>query len=197
MSPKRGTIPLPRPLFKGRISVEEALARRRSVREFTSEELSLQEVSQLLWATQGVTDPEGLRTAPSAGALYPLEIDIALPDGVFQYEPQSHSLIGLADHDRRPALAVAAMDQTVVATAPATFVLAAVFSRTTAKYGREDGPRFVQFEIGHAAQNLLLQAVALGLGAVAIGAFEEEPTRKALSLTRGHRPLYLVSVGRR
>ncbi|TNF71625.1 MAG: SagB/ThcOx family dehydrogenase [Acidobacteria bacterium] len=186
---------LPPPRSKGDLSLEEVLAKRRSIRDFRDRALTDEELSQLLWAAQGITDQEGDRTAPSAGALFPLELYVARSDGLFHYQPADHSLRCLATEDLRSRICRAALDQEMLEHAPATFVLAAVYERTARKYGRSRSPRYVHMEAGHAAQNLLLEAVALGLGAVLVGAFEDEEIRNVLSLERDHRPLYLIPVG--
>ncbi len=189
------TIELPAPRLKGTLTLEEALARRRSVREFTGDALTLEEIGQLLWAAQGITHPTGKRTAPSAGALYPLEVYVILPESVYHYDPQEHSLRLHLQGDLRPGLYEAALAQEAVLRAPAVFAIAAVYARTAQKYGEERSPRYVHLEAGHAAQNLLLQAAALDLGAVPIGAFYDEEVRAALALPVDHRPLYLIPVG--
>jgi len=186
---------LPAPEQKGKMSLEEALARRRSVREFTREVLTERELSQLLWAAQGITHAEGLRTAPSAGALYPLEIYVASAGGFYHYEARPHQLARLSDRDLRAAMRRAALDQEAITQAPAVFVIAAVYERISRKYGAARTPRYVHMQVGHAAQNLFLEAVALGLGGVPIGAFEDEALQKALALPVDQRPLYLVPVG--
>jgi SagB-type dehydrogenase family enzyme len=186
---------LPPPERKGTMSLEEALARRRSVREFTPEALSERELSQLLWAAQGITHGEGLRTAPSAGALYPLELYVASAGGFYRYEPRPHRLIRISDRDLRAAMRRTALDQEAITEAPTVFVMVAIYERMSLKYGGARTPRYVHMEVGHAAQNLLLEAVALGLGGVMIGAFEDDALRKALELPVDHRPLYLIPVG--
>ncbi len=186
---------LPAPEQKGKMSLEEALARRRSVREFTTKALTERELSQLLWAAQGITHPEGLRTAPSAGALYPLEIYVATASGFYHYEPRPHRLIQLSERDLRAAVRRAALDQEAITQAPAVFVIAAVYERTSRKYGAARTSRYVHMEAGHAAQNLLLETVALGLGGVTIGAFKDDVVQNALALPADHRPLYLIPVG--
>jgi SagB-type dehydrogenase family enzyme len=180
---------------KGTMSLEEALARRRSVREFTPEALTERELSQLLWAAQGITHAEGLRTAPSAGALYPLELYVASAGGLYRYEPRPHQLIRISERDLRAAMRRTALDQEAITEAPAVFVIAAVYERISLKYGGARTPRYVHMEVGHAAQNLLLEAVALGLGGVPVGAFEDDALRKALELPVDHPPLYLIPVG--
>ncbi len=188
------TVPLPPPRTAGPVSLEQALAQRRSVRSYAPRPLSWSEVSQLLWAAQGITDPRGFRTAPSAGALYPLEVYLALPQGWYHYRPQGHLLEQLGDEDLRPQLWEAGLRQDALREAPAVLVLVAVPARTEAKYGAR-ALRYVQLEAGHAAQNLLLQATALGLGAVPIGAFDDEGVRRALRLSADTLPLYLIPVG--
>jgi SagB-type dehydrogenase family enzyme len=189
--------PLPPPALVGDTSLEELLALRRSVRQFDDQPLTTVELGQLLWAAQGITDERGFRTAPSAGALYPLEIYLATAEGVFRYNPHSHQLLALSQNDARTDLHAAALRQDPVRQAPAVFIVTAVYERTAQKYGDEPTPRYVHLEAGHAAQNLLLQAVALGLGAVPIGAFHDEEIQKALGLPADRRPLYLIPVGHR
>ncbi len=171
--------------------------RRRSVRNYAPEELNLEEIGQLLWAVQGRADTPAYRTTvPSAGALYPLEVYAVLIDGVYHYEPSEHALRSLQDIDQRMALCRAAYNKNLINQAPLTIVLAAVFERIGGKYGRARGPRYVYIEAGHAAQNLLLQAVALGLGSVPVGAFDDQEVKSVLRIPPNHEPLYLLPVGR-
>jgi len=188
--------PLPTPAVSGDVSLEAVLAGRRSVREFSDRPLAAAELGQLLWAAQGITDPRGYRTAPSAGALYPLEIYVATAGGLYHYVPARHALVVVGGSDVRQALVEAALRQEAVSQAPAVFVIAAVYERTAAKYGAERSPRYVHLEAGHAAQNILLQAVTLGLGAVPIGAFDDEAIQEAMGLPAEEQPLYLIPVGR-
>jgi SagB-type dehydrogenase family enzyme len=188
-------IELPPPVFNSEMTLEEALGSRRSVREYGDQPLATSELGQLLWAAQGTTSERGFRTAPSAGALYPLEVYLLTAEGVFHYEPQYHRLKRTGQDDARPALYQAALQQEPVLRAPAVFVIAAVYARTTQKYGEERSPRYVHMEAGHAAQNLLLEATALGLGAVPIGAFHDQEVQKALGLPAAHQPLYVIPVG--
>ncbi|MGQ9552687.1 MAG: SagB/ThcOx family dehydrogenase [Anaerolineae bacterium] len=189
------TIILPPPDSEGGIPLTQALAKRRSLREYGLRALSMQELSQLLWATQGITDWRGFRTAPSAGATYPLEVYLATGDGLFHYEPQGHQLRRLGQQDLRSALAGAALQQGWVREAPAVFIFTAVAERTSRRYGQR-AERYINMEIGHAAQNLLLQAVALGLGGVPVGAFEDDKVAKVLALPKDEAPLYIVPVGK-
>jgi SagB-type dehydrogenase family enzyme len=189
-------IQLPKPQLRGKVSVEEALVRRESVRSFSSKPLTESELSQILWSAQGITRPWGGRTAPSAGALYPLELYVVLRDGLFHYVPQSHQLIRVSDKNLSGDLTSAALGQDCLRKAPAVVVIAAVYERIERKYGRR-GERYVKIEVGHAAQNILLQAVALGLGAVPIGAYYDDRVQKVLNLPVNHEPLYLIPVGHR
>jgi len=189
------TITLPEPGLIGTVTLEETLQLRRSVRQFQDTPLTDAQIGQLLWAAQGITHPSGLRTAPSAGALYPLEFYAATQDGLFHYRPHSHSLERVLEDDPRPALHQAALRQNAVLEAPLVIVISAVFERTAQKYGDARTPQYVYLEAGHAAQNILLQAVALELGAVPIGAFYEDQIIQALSLPADQVPLYLIPVG--
>jgi SagB-type dehydrogenase family enzyme len=192
------SLPPPRPASP--VSVEEALASRRSVRHFADAPLTLADAAQLVWAAQGITHAEGLRTAPSAGALYPLEIYLvagavaAAPAGVYRYLPAHHRLERTVAGDLRRELAAAAFHQNWIAEAPAMIVIAAVVRRTRLKYG-ERGERYVHIEAGHAAQNVCLQAVALGLGATIVGAFADAEVKRLLGLVE-EEPLLLVVVGK-
>lgn len=192
--PLTGSRPLPSPRTTSQVSLEAALDQRRSIRSFLPDPLTEEEIGQLLWAAQGVTDPLGHRTAPSAGALYPLELYALTPTAVLHYEPAVHAVTVRFQGDHRPELQAAAWGQDPVGEAPVTLVIAAVVERTAAKYG-ERSTRYVQLEAGHAAQNILLQAVALGLGAVPIGAFRDGQVAALLELPGAERPVYLVPVG--
>jgi SagB-type dehydrogenase family enzyme len=195
VSPALQMIQLPAPKLKGDLTLEEALARRRSMREFSDVPLTLEELGQLLWSAQGINHPAGYRTAPSAGALYPLEIYLVTQDGSYHYDVQGHRLSLHQQGDIRPALYKVARQQEPVLKASAVFVISAVYERTEKKYGKARSPRYVHLEAGHAAQNLLLQAVGLDLGAVPIGAFIDEEVKAVLSLPDDHQPLYLIPVG--
>ncbi|MFW5713941.1 MAG: SagB/ThcOx family dehydrogenase [Brevefilum sp.] len=188
-------IQLPAPDLDGATSLEETLAERRSVRNFQDEPLSQSQIGQLLWAAQGITHPAEYRTAPSAGALYPLEIYTATEDGLFHYTPQEHSLTQVLEGDLRSRLYEAALEQESVREAPLVIVITGIYARTIAKYGEDRAPLYVHLEAGHAAQNILLQAVALGLGAVPIGGFYEDQIKEALKLPKEQTPLYLIPVG--
>ncbi len=188
-------IALPAPETTGTMSVEEAISKRRSVRSFQDRELSLAEVSQLAWAAQGITAPtRGLRAAPSAGALYPLELYLVKSDGAYHYVPAGHKLVKVASEDLRGSLCAAALGQSSVREAAMDVVIAAVFERTTGKYG-ERAAMYVHTEAGHVAENIHLQAVALGLGSVPIGAFNPQQISNLLALPTDQVPIYLIPVG--
>jgi len=187
-------VALPAPETRGTVSLEEALAARRSVRAFTTEPLTREELGQLLWAAQGITHEPGRRTAPSAGALYPIELFVVTPEGMYQYRPAGHRMALRSRGDLRSALAIAALDQECVRQAAVVFVVTGVVARSSIKYGRR-AERYVLIEAGHVGQNVALQAVALGLGAMTVGAFDDVKVQRALALPKGHAPIYLLPVG--
>ena len=193
---------LPEPRHDSDVSIEQSLLRRRSIRSFTREPLTLQEISQLLWAAQGFTDPRGYKTAPSAGALYPLETYVIagnvqdLSPGVYRYEPKEHQLLRVMDGDLRGELADAALGQSFIKDGSIVIVFTAVYERTTGKYG-ERGIRYAHIEVGHAGQNVYLQAVSLDLGTVAVGAFSDSEVKKVMGMKNGEYPLYIMSVDRK
>jgi SagB-type dehydrogenase family enzyme len=201
MAQAAAMISLPVPAKSGQVTLEQLLSSRRSIREYRPSALSLVEIGQLLWAAQGITSPQGYRTAPSAGALYPLEIYLVvgqvqdLPAGVYHYKPAKHGLQKRQTGDWRRLLAKAALHQDWLAEAAAVVVLAADFQRTMGKYA-ERGERYVHIEVGHAAQNLFLQAGALKLSTVVVGAFMDEEVAAVLGLPPRERPLLLMPVGR-
>ncbi len=183
-------IDLPAPNRAGGMTLTEALASRRSVRSFAATKLTQQELSQLLWAAQGITDDKGHRTAPSARAQYFLHLYLATGDGFFEYIPEGHKLQKLSAKDLRAALS----SQPAVAMAPAVFVIAGDYDRAS-RGGRETGLRWVHLEAGHAAQNLLLQATALRLAAVPVGGIQPEQVAQSASLPPSSTPIYLIPVG--
>ncbi len=188
---------LPAPRTAGTLSVEGALAARRSVRAITPDPLAHADIGQLLWAAQGITEPAlGHRTSPSAGALYPLEVYAVTAEGVFHYLPQGHQMERVLAGDLRAELATAALGQAVVAAAGVDLVVTGVVSRTRQKYG-DRAERFVFMEAGHAAENVLLQATAMGLGAVSIGGFSDDSVDALLALPDGEKALYILAVGKR
>ncbi len=195
VAPVAATVKLPEPDLNGGISLEQAIKSRRSIRQFTPEPLKLSQMSQLCWSAQGITDPNGgLRAAPSAGALYPIQLYVALPDGLYLYSPQSHSLKKQINGDVRPMLSTAAFGQKVVQNSPGTFVIAGSVRKLEAKY-RGRGEKFSYLEAGHIAQNIHLQAVTLGLGSVPIGVFDPKSAAGICRLPEGLDVLYLVCTG--
>jgi SagB-type dehydrogenase family enzyme len=196
-----GTIKLPQVKYDSQSSVESALLQRRSIRTYSDEPLTLAEVSQLLWAAQGVTNQRGFRTAPSAGALYPLEIYIVagqvkgLAAGIYKYNPKLHVLSKIAEGEKRADICRVALNQSAVKNAPMVILFCAVYHRTTVKYGQR-GIRYVHMEVGHSAQNICLQAVSLGLGTVPIGAFRDDQVKKILHCQADEELLYIMPVGK-
>jgi len=200
------TVPLPAPQQDGDVAVEAAIADRRSRREYGAGPLERSELGQLLWAAQGVTaQPSGFRAAPSAGALYPLEVYVVvgeqgvegLESGVYRYRPGAHELERGATGDRQERLRSAALDQEFVEEAAIDLVVCAVDERTTGKYGERGRRRYVPMEAGHAAENVYLQAEALGLSTVSVGAFRDQQVRDVVDAPADQRPLYILPVGRR
>jgi SagB-type dehydrogenase family enzyme len=205
-------IKLPSPQLKGKVSLEETILRRRSVRRYRRDPLTLPQLSQILWSAQGITGTRGFRAAPSAGATYPLEIFVVvgkqgviaseaeqapeeLQAGIYHYEADSHSLSLHKPADLRPDLARATLDQKFIIDAPVDIVICALYHRTSHRYGRR-GERYVHIEVGHAGENIHLQAVALGLATVEVGAFHDEEVRKVLGVDEQIKPLYIMPVGK-
>ena len=202
MEVKKMTVELPLPRMHSDISLERALVQRRTVRQLREDSITLSQLSQLLWAAQGITDNRGFRTAPSAGALYPLEIYVmvghveGLSAGLYRYRPEGHTLLAMANDDRRNQIADAAWDQDWMAKNAVLIVFCSVDSRTTGKYGRR-GVRYIYIEVGHAAQNMLLQVQALGLSAGVVGAFDDDAVRGILDLPNNERVLYFIPIGKK
>lgn len=190
-------IRLPKPMVEGKISVEEALMRRRSVRSYKKSGLSLEQVSQLLWAAQGVNQYR--RTAPSAGATYPLEVYLVVGEvegleaGIYHYSFSKHGLTKLKSGDFRVRLAQVALGQNMIQRAPIDIVIAADYERTTGTYG-DRGIRYVHMEAGHVGQNIHLQVEALNLGTVMVGAFNDSAIKNVLGLREN--PLYIIPIGK-
>jgi SagB-type dehydrogenase family enzyme len=210
-------IQLPAPQHTSATSVEQALTERHSVRQFAEESVTLEEMGQLLWAAQGVTRPQaerpshwppewqwmgGRRTAPSAGALYPLEVYLVagnvdgIDPGLYRYVPLEHSLEPVGAGDMRETLTGASLRQAAIAGAPAVLVIAAVYQRVAVKY-KERGTRYARIEVGAVAQSVYLQAETLDLGTVLIGAFTDADIKEVLGLPADHEPLAIMPVGRK
>ncbi len=205
-------IKLPSPQLKGKVSLEETILRRRAVRRYRREPLDLSQLSQILWSAQGITGTREFRAAPSAGATYPLEIFVfvgkqgvidseakqvpeELQAGIYHYEADSHSLSLHKPADLRPDLARATLDQEFIIDAPVDIVICALYHRTSYRYGRR-GERYVHIEVGHVGENIHLQAVALGLATVEVGAFHDEEVRKVLEVEEQIKPLYIMPLGK-
>ena len=194
-------IKLPEPIHESDTAVERALLYRKSIRSYRHEPLELSDIAQLLWAAQGITRPGGYRTAPSAGALYPLEVYLLagnvsdLKDGLYKYRPLTHELEQVLEVDKRTELSKAALNQESIQDAPAVIIICADYERTKGKYG-ERGEQYVHMEVGSAAQNVYLQAVSLDLGTVFIGAFYDEEVKKVLEIGGNEEPLCILPIGR-
>lgn len=201
-------IALPLPRLKGDISLEEVIANRRSIREYMNSPISLEQLSQVLWAAQGITETRyGFRAAPSAGATYPLELYVVIaPKGVryrngflepgsYKYLPHSHELLLVKKGDLINQLYYAAIEQEWVRDAPVNIIITAIYERTTKRYGSR-GIRYVHMEVGHVGQNIYLQATALGLATVAIGAFIDEEVRNIIGAPDNEHPLYIMPLAR-
>jgi len=191
---------LPKPKRESDVSLEETLHSRRSIRDFRDRAISLEEVSQLLWAGQGVTEENGKRATPSAGATYPLEVYIVannvegVEEGVYLFHPEKHNLSKILEGDVSEKLASAALGQDFIAQAPVNIVITGVYERTVSRYG-ERGERYVHMEAGHASQNIYLQCESLNLGTVTVGAFGNEEVIEVLKLNEEEEPLYIMPVG--
>ena len=196
-------IKLPPPSLKGKTSLEEAILRRRSIRKFATQPLSLSQLSQILWSAQGITGIGGYRAIPSAGATYPLEVFTVIGEqtienlkaGIYHYEVDNHSLSLHLEGDLRQRLAEAALGQGFIASAPANIIVCALFSRTAYRYGKR-GEKYICMEVGHVGQNVSLQAIALGLASVMVGAFDDEEVRRILKVDEEIKPLYIIPVGK-
>jgi SagB-type dehydrogenase family enzyme len=193
-------VKLSEPKVSGKSLIEELIEKRRSVRRYTERKLSESVISHILWVAQGISSEDGLRTAPSAGALYPLEVHIVagegsgLEPGTYRYIPEEHMLIQEIAGDVREQLSRAALSQPMVKNAFVSIVISAVYPRITSKYGKR-GLRYAHMEAGHAAQNIYLLGVELGIGTCTIGAFEDEEVKKVLKLPVNEDPLYILPLG--
>lgn len=196
-------IELARPRRVSETSVEQAIEGRRSRRSYANEPVKSGDISQLCWAAQGITEERHkLRASPSAGALYPLEIFLVIGNsdleaGIYHYSPSNHSLKRIKEGDYRKALRDASLGQKAVEDGALDMVIAAIYERTTRKYGKRGRERYVHMEAGHVAENIYLQAEAVGLGTVSMGAFDDERVREVLSIPGEYVPLYVMPVGHR
>ena len=196
-------IVLPKPSLDGKVSVEKAIQQRRTVRDFRETPLSIPHLGQLLWAAQGITDPNGVgRSAPSGGARYPLDIYVivgkkgveGLGEGAYHYAPGNHSIALMNKKDLRSEIGSASLGQMWMAGAPVMFIITAEYRRITGRYG-DRGIRYARIEAGHVGQNLFLQAEALGLGAGIVGAFNDAEVVKVMGIPPQHEPLLIMPVG--
>ncbi|MFA6170790.1 MAG: SagB/ThcOx family dehydrogenase [Candidatus Margulisiibacteriota bacterium] len=188
-------IKLPEPKIIGKMSVEESIFRRRSWRSFYPNDLSLEQLSQILWSAQGITEKSwGFRASPSAGSLYPLNLYVAKKDGVYEYIPDGHKLVEVTGEDRRTAIVRASLGQQFIGEAPCVIIVCGNFRISQAKFGQRSY-RYINMEVGHAAENIHLQAVALGLASVSVGAFWDDVVAKVLELPETRDPFYIIPVG--
>jgi SagB-type dehydrogenase family enzyme len=201
MDKPNSLIKLPAPSLKGTLSLEEVFLKRRSVRDYKDSPLTESELSQILWAAQGITDKiQDKRTSPSAGHTYPLEIYVVagqvenLIPGIYKYIPESHSVSVIISGDRRKDL-MDFIGQEKIGSAPIYIIITCIAERTTARYGQR-AVRYVDMEAGHTAENIYLQATALNLGTVTLGKFDDDKIRAFLNLGENETPLYIMPVGR-
>jgi SagB-type dehydrogenase family enzyme len=188
-------INLPDPKILGKMSVEESIFRRRSEHSFLPNELTMDQISQLLWSAQGITDKGwGFRAAPSSGALYPLTLYIMKKDGIYKYIPDGHKLSQISGQDSRPSIVRASLGQSFIGEAPLVIIIAGNYRIVEAKYGQRSY-RYLNMEIGHVAENIALQSVALGLVSVTVGAFWDDVVAKTLELPDTQDPFYILPVG--
>ena len=196
---------LPKAQTDGTVSLEKTIKVRRTIRSFTSQQLTLEQLSQLLWATYGITEERGFkRAAASGGACYPMDLYAVVGEdgvkgidaGLYHYQPMGHSVSLVSEGDFREALARASLGQMWMATPPLSLVICAEYVRITSRYG-DRGVRYAMIEAGHMGQNIFLQAEALGLGAGIVGAFEDEEVARTVGTTPGHEPLLIMPVGHR
>ncbi len=197
------TVKLPKPRHKGDVSVEQAIYERKSIRRFSGEPLTLEDVSQLLWAAggmtvDGVTGPT--RAFPSAGAVYPLEIYLVagnvtgLSPGVYHYDWRKHSLVPVKKGDLREDLSKAALSQRMVGEAPVSIVVTALHAKTARRYGQRGAVRYVSMDTGHLGQNVHLQAQSMGLGTVMVGAFMDNKVLDVID-AKNELPVYIMPIG--
>jgi SagB-type dehydrogenase family enzyme len=203
LTSKEVEMKLPRPRTKGQDTLEEVIKRRRTIRSFRSTSMTQDQLSQLLWAAQGITEERGSkRAAPSGGALYPIDVYAVVGAGgvegvqpaIYRYEPNDHSVSLVVEGDLRQPLARASLSQMWMAKAPVSVVITSEYSRITSKYG-ERGVRYAMIEAGHVAQNIFLQAEALGMGAGIVGAFHDKDVIQVMKIPLSHEPLLILPIG--
>lgn len=188
---------LPKPDKKGKMSLEEAISNRRSRRNFDKSHITIKALSQILWSAQGITDEnKKLRSAPSAGALHPMEIFAVLPQGVYRYKSEKHSLERIIEGDKRKDICEASLNQKFVLDASVNIVITAVYERSSIKY-KDRAERYCIIESGAIAENIHLQVETLELGTVIIGAFEDKDVQKAIGLKKSEQPMIVMPIGAR
>ncbi|MGB9927566.1 MAG: SagB/ThcOx family dehydrogenase [Methanosarcina sp.] len=193
-------IKLPEPEVSNKEGIEALFAKRRSIRKYRDKEFSQSIISRFLWAAQGISSKQGLRTSPSAGAIYPLEIHIVagegsgIEPGIYRYDPEEHTLSQEIIGDLRNELSEASLSQAMIRNAPVSLVISAIYARITGRYGKR-GIRYTDMEAGHVAQNIYLLGTELGIGTCAVGAFDDEEVRKVLKLPANEEPLYILPLG--
>jgi SagB-type dehydrogenase family enzyme len=197
---------LPEPSHKGTVSVEETLKVRRTHRSFDSRNLTLEQLSQILWAAYGVTDKKGYgrarKTAPSAGALYPMDVYAVVGEGsikdlaagVYHFLPESHKIETVNNGDLRNAVARASLQQMWMARAPIMIVITGEYARCTVKYGQR-GVIYTHIEAGCVGQNVFLQVEAMGLKAGIVGAFDNKKIIQVIGIPTDNDPLLIMPVG--
>jgi len=184
----------------GSVSIEKAIHTRRSVRSYKNKPVTIEQLSQLLWAAQGITSKQGLRASPSAGALYPMELYVVasnvtdLDEGVYKYDQKNHRLQLVKSGRKQIELADASLGQTSVSDGAVSIVITGIYERTSSKYG-DRAVRYVHMEAGHIAQNIYLQCVSLGLGTVVVGAFDDDAVQLVIGAQADKHPLYVMPVG--
>ena len=190
------TIALTKASSSGQFSLEAAIGNRRSVRSFTNEKLSYETIGQLLWAGQGITDSvSGKRAAPSAGAIFPMELYVVMADGVYRYDPIKNSLLKNNRNDVRTPLSNASYKQQFIKDAPLLIVIAGSPKKIMEKYPNKI-KEFMYLEAGHIAQNIHLQAVVTGLASCPVGGFESNKVKQICKMTQGQEAVYIIAVGK-
>jgi SagB-type dehydrogenase family enzyme len=189
---------------KGGKSLWEAISQRRSIREFSARSIAFSELSQLVWATQGITLKAwgfDFRASPSAGALYPIETYLVanrveeIPPGLYHYHVREVQLILLKEGHFGPDLCRSGLGQEMLEEAACVFVWTAVVARSKWKY-RERAYRYIYMDAGHIGQALYLAATALDLGCCTVGAFYDEEVDRVIGADgKNEFSVYLGAVG--
>jgi len=193
--PGMKVIQLSEPNASSKVSLEESINKRRSVRQFAPGLLNYNQIGQLAWAGQGIIDKQqGLRATPSEGDLYPIELYFFTPEGLFNYRPENHSLQQISATDQREELFKAVARQAPVTEAACDIVVAGSLRKLSAKFGSK-ATRLLHIEAGSVAENIQLQAVSLGLGPVAVSQFDIKSVAKACELPGEFEPILIICAG--